>query len=161
MDCLANTPSHANKEVKRFTKADYSSLNLLFSGGDISSCTKEELERFAVMLSRPRAFEHFGASSFPQICETVRTLILVRMSEEQNVQAKKESRLALIIACVALLAGIIQAGVSLYQVLSSQPTLVRADTPLSVRATESIPVYSVPSAQGPQTPLRVVPVQKK
>lgn len=145
----------------QFTEADYLALNHLFSGGDISSCTKAELERFAVMLSRPRAFEHFGASSFPQICETVRTLILVRMSEEQNVQARRESRLALIIAWAALFAGMVQAGASLYQVLSSQPTLVRADTPLPVRAAESIPVYAAPNAQAPQTPVAAAPVPKQ
>ena len=93
----------------KFTDAEYLALVHLFAGGDISACSKAELERFAVMLSRPNAFTHFGASSFPQICETVRTLILVRMSEEQNVQAKRESRLALIIAVLALIAGVVQA----------------------------------------------------
>lgn len=127
----------------KFTETDYAALNQQFSGGDISSCTKDELERFAVMLSRPRAYEHFGASSFPQICETVRTLILVRLSEEQNVQAKKESRLALIISCVALLAGIVQAVASIVQLPSSAPVVVQANTPLPVRAAEPIPVVTV------------------
>lgn len=135
----------------KFTGADYLALDHLFSGGDISGCTKAELERFAVMLSRPHAFEHFGSSSFPQICETVRTLILVRMSEEQNTQARKESRLALIIAWIALLAGIVQAGISIWQLFSSSP----------VRAVEAIPVYSVPSMQSQQAPIVTTPVSKK
>lgn len=127
----------------KFTEADYVALNQQFSGGDISSCSKAELERFAVMLSRPRAYEHFGASSFPQICETVRTLILVRLSEEQNVQAKNESRLGLIISCVALLAGIVQAVASIMQLASSAPVVVQAGSPLSVRAAEPIPEVTV------------------
>lgn len=93
----------------QFSQEDYGSLNAVFSGGDISASSKQELERFAVMLSRPNAFTYFGASSFPQICETVRTLLMVRMSEEQNVQAKRESRLALYIAGLALIVGVIQA----------------------------------------------------
>ncbi len=56
----------------------------MFSGGDISKASKQELERFTVMLSRPRAADHFGASSFPQICNTVRTLLAIRTSEEAS-----------------------------------------------------------------------------
>lgn len=145
----------------QFSDADYVALNQLFSGGDISSCTKAEPERFAVMLARPQAFTHFGANSFPQICETVRALILVRMSEEQNFQARKESRLALIIACVALLAGIVQAVASAWQLVSSSPVLVTASTPLPVRAAEAIHVYAAPGAQVPQTPVATTPVPKK
>ena len=66
----------------KFTDADYLELNHIISGGNISECSKSQLERFAVMLSRPHANAHFGASSFPQICETVRTLLSVRTSEE-------------------------------------------------------------------------------
>lgn len=135
----------------KFTDSDYSALNHLFSGGDISSCTKAELERFAVMLSRPQAFAHFGANSFPQICETVRTLVLVRMSEEQNVQARKESRLALIIACVALLAGIVQAVASAWQLFSTSAVAVTASTSLPVRADQAIPMHSAPGTSAAST----------
>ena len=135
----------------KFTDSDYSALSHLFSGGDISSCTKAELERFAVILSRPQAFAHFGANSFSQICETVRTLVLVRMSEEQNVQARKESRLALIIACVALLAGIVQAVASAWQLFSASAVAVTASTSLLVRAAQAIPMYSAPSTSAAST----------
>ena len=134
----------------KFTEGDYVTLNHLFAGGDISAASKSELERFAVMLSRPKAFTQFDGPSFPQICETVRTLLLVRMSEEQNVQAKKESRLALIIACMALLASIVQAVASIWPLASPSPTLLHANTPPPIRAASPIPVYSAPSAPTPQ-----------
>ena len=111
-----------------------------------------ELERFAVMLSRPRAFEHFGNSSFPQICETVHTLILVRMSQESNVQASKESRLALIISCIALLAGLVQTVLSIWQLFTPSATLVYASSAIPARAIEAIPVYAVSNVQVLQKP---------
>ena len=150
-----------------FSEANYLELSRLFGGGDISTCSKRSLERFAVMLSRPNAFTHFGAASFPQICETVRTLLVVRMSEEQNEQAKRESRLALIIACIALLAGIVQAVASIWPLVFPLPTLVQSDKPLPIHAPEPIGVYAAPieprpqaaEAQGPskQLPTRPAP----
>jgi hypothetical protein len=98
----------------KFTIEDYEELNRIFTGGDISKCSKGELEKFAVMLSRPRANEKFGTSNFPEICETVRMLILVRMSEESNAQANRVSRIAIIVAFVALLLSGVQVVFSLY-----------------------------------------------
>ncbi|MHB9119502.1 MAG: hypothetical protein ACYC2R_14715 [Burkholderiales bacterium] len=106
-----------------FANAEYVALGHLFAGGDISKSSKAELERFAVMLARPKAYEHFGAPDFPQICKTVRTLLIVRMSEEQNAQANRESRIALIISILALIAGFVQALAALgYLSTSTSPT---------------------------------------
>jgi hypothetical protein len=102
-------------QSRTFTASDYLALNHVFAGGDISGCSKADLERFATMLSRPNASTHFGASSFPQICETVRTLLIVRMSEEQNKQAGRISRIALYVSVVAVLASSVQAGVAVWQ----------------------------------------------
>ena len=54
------------------------------------------------MLSRPNAYTHFGAREFPQICETVRTLLIVRMSEDANEEATRISKVALGVAMAAL-----------------------------------------------------------
>lgn len=67
-----------------FTEADYVHLDHLFSGGNITNATKTELERYTVMLARPRANEHFGSSAFPQICATVRMLLQARMQESTS-----------------------------------------------------------------------------
>jgi hypothetical protein len=118
-----------------FSDAEYLKLSHLFDGGDISQCSKQQLERFAVMLSRSNAFTHFGASGFPQVCETIRTLLIVRMSEEQNKQASRESRIALMISLVALLAGLVQAVVAVVQWVSSKPIQAdEASTPLPTRS---------------------------
>jgi hypothetical protein len=85
-----------------FTHADYVELEHVFAGGGITKATKTELERFDVMLSRPKAYVQFGASSFPQACETVRTLLIVRMSEEANKEATRISNIALYVAMAAL-----------------------------------------------------------
>ena len=97
-----------------FTHADYVELEHVFAGGDISKATKAELERFAVMLSRPKAYVQFGASSFPQVCETVRTLLIVRMSEEANKEATRISKIALCVAMAALGCTVLQVFASLW-----------------------------------------------
>jgi hypothetical protein len=68
-----------------FTAADYTELDHLCSGGDITKASKAELERYAVMLLRPHAYAHFSASAYPQICETVRTLLRNRNEESTSV----------------------------------------------------------------------------
>ena len=98
---LTHTPT-------QFTNEDYVNLSHAFAGGDISKATKAELERFAVMLSRPQAYAHFGERDFPQVCETVRILILVRISEEANLEASRTSKIALYIALFALVISLIQ-----------------------------------------------------
>jgi hypothetical protein len=128
-------------QQREAAEAEYAALNSIFLSGNIAASSKKELERFAIALSRPHAPAHFGASSYPQICETVRTLLIVRMSEEQNEQAKRESRLALIIASVALLAGLVQAVASLWPLIVTSPTLVRAARPLPVLASEPLGVH--------------------
>lgn len=107
--------ARTNKMISsKFTQEDYAELDRIFTGGDISKCSKGGLEKFAVMLSRPRAKEKFRTSNFPQICETVRMLILVRMSEESNAQAMRVSLIAIIVAFVALLLSCVQVAFSLY-----------------------------------------------
>ena len=86
----------------KFTDQDYLTLSHVFAGGDISRASKTELERYAVILSRPNAHVHFSHTSFPQVCETVRTLILVRLSEESNREALRNSKIALGVSFVAL-----------------------------------------------------------
>jgi hypothetical protein len=93
---------------------DYKKLRDLFSAGDISKASKEELERYAVMLSRPEAYVKIGDVSFPYACETVRTLLIVRMSEEANKEATRISKIALWIAGVALGVAFVQAALSVW-----------------------------------------------
>lgn len=101
----------------KFTDQDYLTLSHVFAGGDISRASKTELERYAVILSRPNAHVHFSQTSFPQVCETVRTLILVRMSEEANTEALRNSKVALYISIAALVATLVQAIADIKQLL--------------------------------------------
>lgn len=63
---------------------EYNYIRQQFENGEIEKATKEELERFAILLSRVEAERKYQFVSFPQVCETVRTLLIVRMSEEAN-----------------------------------------------------------------------------
>jgi uncharacterized protein YjaG (DUF416 family) len=91
---------------------EFSRLKSIVFRGDISKASKEELERFAVILSRPNAYDRYGKADFPQVCETVRTLMIVRMSEQANEQATRISKIALWIAGTALVVALLQAALS-------------------------------------------------
>ena len=127
----------------KFSEAEYVALVHLFSGGDISSSSKVELERFAVMLSRPNAYAHFGGSSFPQICETVRTLLIVRMSEEQNVEASRISRVAMFVALVALIVTAIQTIATIWPLLPKRET--PSEVPVVAPTAQPLKNNSAPS----------------
>jgi|CXWL01.1.fsa_nt_gi hypothetical protein len=84
----------------------------------VSKASKAKLERYAVILSRPHAYAHVSSAGFPQMCETVRILILVRISEESNREATSIAKIALWISLVALLASVVQAGVEVWSLIS-------------------------------------------
>jgi hypothetical protein len=46
------------------------------NSGAIADLPAKRLEEFSIILCRSQAFTHFGASEFPQICETVRAHLL-------------------------------------------------------------------------------------
>ena len=89
-------------------------LKKAINTGEVFSLPRERLEQFVGALSHPQAFSLFGTNEFPNICQTARQALALKVSEDANQQAKKESRLALIIACMALLAGTVQAAASLW-----------------------------------------------
>lgn len=141
-------------------EAKYKELNDILAYGDITKSSKSDLERFAVLLSKPEASIAFGGSQFPQACETVRLMLTVRMSEEQNIQARRESRLALIIACVALIAGVVQAVVAYRQYVSTSPIQVTASSPLPVRTVDPVTVIEEPKLHGQESHAGQDPAKK-
>lgn len=114
--------------------------------GEIFALPRSRLEQFVAALAHPLAYTLFGGPEFPRICETAKLALSLRVSEDANLQAKKESRLALIIACTALMVGTVQAVAALWPFVSPSPTLVRASTPVPIHAPVPIPVYVVPAA---------------
>jgi hypothetical protein len=93
--------------------SDYVELDHLVSEGDISQASKAQLERYAVMLSRPSAHTQLGHPRLTELGDTVRTLLIVRMSEEVNKEATRISKTALWIAGAALVVAVVQAVVVL------------------------------------------------
>lgn len=55
------------------------------------------------MFSRPNAFGHFNEHNYPQVCETVRTILILRMSEEAGRQTLLLNMITIAVAVVALL----------------------------------------------------------
>ena len=84
---------------------DFLQLKDLFTSGDITKARKEELARYAVMLCRPVARDRMGmtVANLTQLSDTVRTLLVLRMSEEASQQTTLMSIVAIAVAGVTLL----------------------------------------------------------
>ena len=90
------------------TVADFVGIRNLVVTGVITKASKAELERYAVILASPQAPHQLNDRHYIQVCETVRTLLIVRMSEEANVEAKHISQIALLVAMAALGCSVLQ-----------------------------------------------------
>src|SRR5690242_3897837 len=95
--------------VTNSAEDDYYSIQKRFENGEIEKASKEELQRYAMLLCSSKVFSQLGERFYPQVCETVRTLLVVRMSEEANREATRISKIALGIAVVALILSGVQA----------------------------------------------------
>lgn len=73
-------------------KSDLDELFLLARKGEISKSSKANLERYAAVLCSTEARLRMRDPEFLQIGETVRTLLIVRMSEEANKEGTRISR---------------------------------------------------------------------
>jgi hypothetical protein len=60
----------------------YLEIQQSINSGAVASLSKEKLAQFSAALSRSQAYAYFGASEFPQVCETVRALLIARSTEE-------------------------------------------------------------------------------
>ena len=56
----------------------YTEIQNCINSGTIAALSRDKLTEFSVALARSQAYTYFGASEFPQICETVRALLLTR-----------------------------------------------------------------------------------
>ncbi len=117
----------------------YLEIRQSINSGSVFSLPREKLEQFVAALSRANAFQNFSAPEFPGTCETVRMALSMRVSEDANLQAKKESRVALIVSSVALVAGLVSAISALWSLTFPSPT--------QVYATPQNPVYAVQTEQ--------------
>lgn len=89
-----------------------SEINNLFElarKGEIDQLSKTELERYAAILVSRVTRTMRRSDEFRQISETVRTLLIVRMSEQANEEATRISKTALWIAGAALVVAVVQA----------------------------------------------------
>jgi hypothetical protein len=117
----------------------YLEIQQSVNSGTVFSLSREQLEQFVAALSRASAYTQFSASEFPGTCETVRMALSMRVSEDANLLAKKESRIALVVSFAALAVGLVSA-------ISAFLTLA-FPSPTQVYATPQKPVYAVQTEQ--------------
>lgn len=89
------------------SQPDYGQILSQVETGTIAALPKAELERIAIALCRGHAYTYFTSASFPQVCETVRTLLVVRMSEDANKDATRMSKIALVVSVLSLIVAVI------------------------------------------------------
>jgi hypothetical protein len=123
----------------------YLEIRESINSGTVFSLPRERLEQFVAALSEASAFTHFSAPEFPGTCETIRMALSMRVSEDANLQAKRESRIALIVSSAAL-------GVGLVAAISASWPLV-FPSPTQVYATPQKPVHTVQTEQLSVAPL--------
>ena len=101
--------------------SDFQALFKAFKAGEVMTASRKDLERYAMMICRPEAGTHFPGHMWPQVADTIRLLLLVRISEETQTQALAIAKVALWISVLAAMftgvstlaqLGIIQGGVS-------------------------------------------------
>jgi hypothetical protein len=115
------------------SNSKYSEIKQAINNGSIFSLPRSKLELYVAELSRSQAFSHFGASEFPRICETVRMALSIKVSEDANLQAKRESRIALFVSFTALVVGIVSACAALWPLIFPKA--------VQVYSTQSNPVH--------------------
>lgn len=89
-------------EADSFSKDDIDALIEHCRKGDITKSPKADLERYAAMVCSRAARGHRSSLEFMQLSDTIRTLLIVRMSEQANEEATRISKVALWIAMAAL-----------------------------------------------------------
>ena len=124
------------EEAEKVTDAEAVEITAAINTGEIFKLPRHKLEKFAAALSTTNAFSHYSVHEFPAKCETVRMALSLRISEDDNKQAKRESRIALIIAFAALFAGVVQAVLAARQYYCPSPS--------QIYSTQDRPVYVLP-----------------
>ena len=89
---------------------EYKALQKAFNDGSIIRATKAQLERYAtIMALRRRAAGSLGQSELDGYPDMLRTLLIVRVSEEANKQATIIAVVALCVASASFLVAVAQA----------------------------------------------------
>ncbi len=99
----------------------FEALKAAVNGGQLFQSSRHDLERYARTVCLPQAFSHFSASQWPQVTETIRLALLVRISEETQSEALDVSKRALNVTRVALWLVVAQVVLICLQIVLSTP----------------------------------------
>lgn len=64
-------------------------LRQLVAANEINNLSRQKLERYVAVLSLSQAESYFEASQFRQVCETLRTTLAIKKSEEADAENNK------------------------------------------------------------------------
>lgn len=87
----------------------WTELASAFREGRIISATRKQLEDYAILVCDPRAGSFFPGHQWPQLADTIRLMLLVRISEETQTKALIVAAAALVISIIAAIFTAIQA----------------------------------------------------
>lgn len=132
------------------------------NSGAIADLPAKRLEEFSVILCRSQAFAHFGASQFPQICETVRThLVRAHIETLQNHVAElhnhitklnesntKLSRFVVALTIAALVAASVQTIVTILPYAGIFPKQSTASTQQAPASQSAAPIQPAAPSSG-------------
>jgi cytochrome c-type biogenesis protein CcmH/NrfG len=92
----------------------YDDVRHAFDRGTVLDASKTELEDYLLAVGRAQILSEENRSRAREMGETLRQLLAARQSQEFHTQAMRISKIALIVAVIALLASAGQLAVSLY-----------------------------------------------
>jgi hypothetical protein len=122
-------------------------LKAAVNDGRLLTASKQELERFARTVCLPNAYTHFSVAQWPQITETIRLMLLVRMSEGTQNEALNVARTALKVSRFALFLVVVQILLALPALIETVGRWLSASPPQSVVAPQQRPDSAAPSAK--------------
>src|SRR5262245_21224876 len=110
------------------TQADLRHVLDISNAGKLTEATRKELEHYAAVICHASIGMHGSPVQLTQIGDTIRLMLLVRISEESQNNALQISKTALYISIAALVAGTIQAVASVIAVIQPTPQVLQAPT---------------------------------
>jgi len=113
--------------------------------GRLHNCPRQKLEEYSSLLVKGHARGNFNETQYAQVCDTIKTLLISRISEEANKESKRISIIALGISLAALICAVLQVIIGAYDIHYSSET----KSSQTIESTQKAPAIQRPK-KGPQ-----------
>jgi len=125
----------------------YDVLKEAINNGTLLDASRKVLERFARITCLQGFHEHFPGPQGAQIAETIRLMLLVKISEETQNEALNVARTALKVSRFALFLVAVQILLALPALIESVGRWLSTSQPQSVAVSQQQPNTAAPSAK--------------